>query len=55
MAAEFAPVHVGKLAFYVTAIERQLRRPGDGPTIGVLLVPPKNRVVVEYWRPRPPR
>jgi YhcG PDDEXK nuclease domain len=38
----------GQLAFYVTAIERQLRRDGDGPTIGVLLVADKDSVVVDY-------
>jgi predicted nuclease of restriction endonuclease-like (RecB) superfamily len=44
----FAPAHTGQLAFYVTAIERQLRRHGDGPTIGVLLVADKDSVVVDY-------
>lgn len=44
----FAPEHVGKLNFYVTAIERELRRAGDQPTIGVLLVPAKDEIVVEY-------
>jgi predicted nuclease of restriction endonuclease-like (RecB) superfamily len=44
----FTPAHSGQLAFYVTAIERQLRREGDGPTIGVLLVTDKDRTVVEY-------
>ncbi len=44
----FAPEHAGKLGFYVTAIERQLRRDGDHPTIGVLLVPEKDELVVEY-------
>ena len=46
--SSFEPSHAGQLAFYVTAIERTLRRDGDGPTIGVLLVPDKNNVVVEY-------
>jgi predicted nuclease of restriction endonuclease-like (RecB) superfamily len=44
----FAPAQSGQLAFYVTAIERQLRREGDGPTIGVLLVADKDNVVVDY-------
>jgi predicted nuclease of restriction endonuclease-like (RecB) superfamily len=44
----FTPAQSGQLAFYVTAIERQLRRDGDGPTIGVLLVAGKDRTVVEY-------
>jgi predicted nuclease of restriction endonuclease-like (RecB) superfamily len=44
----FTPAHAGQLAFYVTAIERQVRRTGDNPTIGVLLVPDKDNIVVEY-------
>lgn len=44
----FTPGDAGQLAFYVTAIERQLRRTHHGPTIGVLLVPGKDDVVVEY-------
>ena len=44
----FTPAHAGQLAFYVTAIERQLRTERDNPTIGVLLVPDKDNVVVEY-------
>ena len=44
----FTPADAGQLAFYVTALERQVRRPEDNPTIGILLVPGKNEVVVEY-------
>lgn len=44
----FTPGDAGQLAFYVTAIERQLRRTHHGPTIGVLLVPGKDDIVVEY-------
>lgn len=47
-AQPFSPTQVGQLSFYITAIERQLRRDGDEPTIGVLLVPDTNRLVVEY-------
>ena len=44
----FVPFHCGQLAFYVTAIERQLRRVGDGRTIDVLLIAAKDATVVEY-------
>ena len=47
-AQPFQPGHVGQLSFYVTAIERHLRSDQDHPTIGVLLVPAKDRIVVEY-------
>ena len=44
------PEHLGKLSFYVTAVDEQLRRPehGDGPTIGILLAGYRDDVVVEY-------
>ncbi len=44
------PEHVGKLNFYVSAVDDLLRRPehGDGPTIGILLAASRNDVVVEY-------
>lgn len=43
------PEHVGKLSFYVTAVDEALRRPDhDGPTIGILLAGHRDDVVVEY-------
>ena len=44
------PEHLGKLSFYVTAVDEQLRRPGhgDGPTIGILRAGHRDDVVVEY-------
>ncbi len=48
IARPFRPADLGQLNFYVTAVERTLRTDRDSPTIGVLLVPEKNRVVVEY-------
>ena len=31
------PEHVGQLSFYMTAVDRQMKTPQDGPTIGLLL------------------
>jgi predicted nuclease of restriction endonuclease-like (RecB) superfamily len=46
---DFKPEFAGKLNFYLSAVDDQLRHPGtDGPTIGVLLCKGKNDVVVEY-------
>lgn len=47
-AVPFEPEFTGKLGFYVTAVDRQLRHPTDEPTIGLLLCRGKNRVQVEY-------
>ncbi len=46
---DFKPEFAGKLNFYLSAVDDQLRHPdADGPTIGVLLCKGKNDVVVEY-------
>ncbi len=44
----FEPEHVGKLNFYLSLVDDQLRHEADGPTIGLLLCKEKNRVLVEY-------
>ncbi len=46
--AEFEPEHSGKMNFYLSAVDDLLRHPGDNPTIGLILCPKKNGVVVEY-------
>jgi hypothetical protein len=45
---EFRPEYTGKLNFYLTAVDEQLRHPEDRPSIGLLLCKSKNRVVAEY-------
>jgi len=45
---EFEPEHVGKLNFYIKAIDQQLRQENDNPTIGILLCKGKDKVVAEY-------
>lgn len=47
-AGAFKPEHTGKLGFYLSAVDAQVKRPEDGPTIGLLLCKTKNRVVAEY-------
>lgn len=47
-AGDFQPEHLGKLGFYLTAVNAQLKHPQDGPTIGLLLCKNKNKVVAEY-------
>lgn len=44
------PEHLGKLSFYVNAVDDQLRKPdhGDGATVGILLAAERDNVVVEY-------
>lgn len=45
---EFEPEHTGKLNFYLSAVDEQLRREHDNPTIGLLLCKTNNRVIAEY-------
>ena len=45
---EFQPEHLGKLEFYLEALDRDLRKPHEGPSIRVLLCASKDNEVVEY-------
>ena len=45
---EFQPEHLGKLEFYLEALDRDVRKPHERPSIGVLLCATKNHEVVEY-------
>ncbi len=45
---EFEPGHLGQLQFYLEALDRDVRKPHENPTIGVLLCATKDREVVEY-------
>jgi predicted nuclease of restriction endonuclease-like (RecB) superfamily len=44
----FTPEYAGKLNFYLSAVDAQLKQPEDHPSIGLLLCKDKNRLVVEY-------
>jgi predicted nuclease of restriction endonuclease-like (RecB) superfamily len=45
---DFEPEYVGKLNFYIKAIDSQLRKEGDYPTIGLLLCKSRDKLVAEY-------
>jgi predicted nuclease of restriction endonuclease-like (RecB) superfamily len=45
---EFRPEFAGKMNFYLSAVDAQLRHANDAPSIGLLLCKRKNRLVVEY-------
>lgn len=44
----FEPEHAGKMNFYLTAVDAQLRHPEDRPSIGLLLCKDNDKLVVEY-------
>jgi predicted nuclease of restriction endonuclease-like (RecB) superfamily len=45
---DFQPEFVGKMNFYQTTVDRQIKTAADGPTIGIILCRGKNKTVVEY-------
>ena len=45
---EFQPEFVGKMQFYLAALDRQVREKGENPSIGIILCKEKNRTIVEY-------
>ena len=44
----FEPEHLGKLNFYLEALDRYVRKPHENPAIGVLLCASRDSEVVEY-------
>jgi predicted nuclease of restriction endonuclease-like (RecB) superfamily len=44
----FEPEYLGKLAFYLEALDRDIRKPHEHPALGVLLCASKDNEVVEY-------
>lgn len=45
---DFQPEYAGKLNFYLTLVDKTLKRPTENPTIGILLCRDKNNLEVEY-------
>ena len=45
---EFLPEFVGKMQFYLAALDRQIRQEDENPSIGIILCKEKSRTIVEY-------
>jgi predicted nuclease of restriction endonuclease-like (RecB) superfamily len=45
---EFAPEFVGKMQFYLAALDDLVREEGENPSIGIILCKEKRRTIVEY-------
>ena len=45
---EFKPEYVGKMGFYLAAVDDLLRRSGDEPSIGLILCASRNETIVRY-------
>ena len=45
---EFQPEYTGKLGYYISAINNQLKKDIDNPTIGLLIVKEKDNIDAQY-------
>lgn len=45
---EFVPEYVGKMQFYLAALDSQEKIAGENPSIGIILCKTKDRTIVEY-------
>lgn len=47
-ADKFRPEHLGQLNFYLEALDRDIKKPNENPSIGILLCKDKDSEVVKY-------
>ena len=47
-AGTFKPEYAGKMNFYLSAVDANLRHPDDAPSIGIILCRDKKRLIAEY-------
>lgn len=45
---EFEPEYVGKMQFYLRALDVQVKLPDENPSIGIILCKSKKKTIVEY-------
>lgn len=44
----FRPEHLGQLNFHLEALDRDVKKPNENPSVGVILCASKDDAVVEY-------
>ena len=42
------PEHIGQINFYLEALDRDVKKPNENPSVGVILCDSKDDAVVEY-------
>ena len=45
---DFEPKHLGQLEFYLEALDRDVKKPNENPSVGLILCASKDDTVVEY-------
>ena len=51
---KFKPEHIGQINFYLEALDRDVKKPNENPSVGVILCASKDDAVVEYALSRSP-
>jgi predicted nuclease of restriction endonuclease-like (RecB) superfamily len=46
--SEFKPEYVGKIQFYLSALDDKVKLPDENPSIGIIICKEKDRTIVEY-------
>ena len=45
---EFIPEYIGKMNLYLEALDRDVKRENENPSVGIILCSSKNKDIVEY-------
>jgi len=45
---KFLPEHVGKMQFYLSALDAKIKEKSEAPSVGIILCKEKKRTIVEY-------
>ena len=45
---KFKPEHIGQINFYLEALDRDIKKPNENPSVGVILCTTKDDAVVKY-------
>ncbi len=45
---DFKPEYLGKMNFYLEALDRDVKKPNENPSVGIILCKSRNKDVVEY-------
>lgn len=45
---KFKPEHIGQINFYLEALDRDVKKPNENPSVGLILCASKDNAVVEY-------
>lgn len=45
---DFKPEHIGKMNFYLEALDRDVKKPHENPSVGIILCRSKDKDIIEY-------